>query len=331
MPNTLTIKVEYNYKIHRKNRLFIMATLNYKHLHYFWIVAKTGSIARASEQLYVTPQTISGQLSLFEDLQGEQLFKKSGRNLELTEAGRLVFVYAEEIFQLGQELEQVLQHHPTERTVQLRVGVSDAVAKAVAYRLLEPALALPQTLRINCREGKLEELLAELARHKLDVVISDTPMPPSANMRGYNHALGECGLSFFGTQALRLSHPQDFPACLDGAPVLLPGEDSALRSRLMHWFGQKGVQPRIAGEFDDSALMSAFGQAGAGFFAKPTAIADMVTRQYNVVLVGATEEIKEQFYAISVKRKLTHPAVLAISEAAPFALFGQVRKLSRQP
>lgn len=308
-----------------------MSHLNYKHLHYFWVVAKAGSIVRASEQLHLTPQTISGQLSLFEEVQGEQLFKKSGRNLELTEAGRMVLSYAEEIFSLGQELEQVLHHRPTARTLQLRVGVSDAVAKAVAYRLLEPALALPQTLRINCREGKLDYLLAELAMHKLDIVITDTPMPPTVNVRGFNHQLGECGISFFATKALALQYPAAFPACLDGAPLLLPGEDSALRSKLMHWLNAQQLHPRIAGEFDDSALMSAFGQAGAGFFAAPSSIADMVMRQYDVSLIGHTDEIKEQFYAISVQRKLTHPAVLAISRAAQQSLFGAVPQQAQGP
>jgi LysR family transcriptional activator of nhaA len=306
-----------------------MAVLNYKHLHYFWVVAKTGSIARASEQLHITPQTISGQLSLFEEIQGEALFERSGRNLELTEAGRIVLAYADEIFSLGQELEQLLQHHPTERTVQLRVGVSDAVAKAVAYKLLEPALSLPQTLKIHCREGKIDDLLAELARHKLDIVITDTPMPPSSKVRGFNHPLGECGLSFFATKALRAAFPKPFPACLDGAPILLPGEDSALRSRLMHWFELQGVRPRIAGEFDDSALMGTFGAAGVGFVAKPSAIADMVMRQYDLELVGSTEDIQEQFYAISVQRKITHPAVLAISQARPLSTINS--KKSDQP
>jgi len=293
-----------------------MAGINYKHLHYFWAVAKAGSIARASEQLHLTPQTISGQLSLFEEIQGEALFEKSGRNLVLTEAGRLVLSYAEDIFSLGQELEEVLHNRPTERTVQLRVGVSDAVAKTVAYRLLEPALSLPQTLRINCREGKLDQLLAELAIHKLDVVITDAPMPPTANVRGFNHLLGECDVSFFATTDLAAQYAAPFPACLDGAPILLPGEDAALRSKLMHWFHAHQLHPRIAGEFDDSALMSAFGRAGAGFFAAPSVIADSVMRQYDVQVVGHTTEIKEQFYAISVQRKLTHPAVLAISDAA---------------
>lgn len=298
-----------------------MATINYKHLHYFWTVAKAGSIARAAEQLHITPQTISGQLSLFEEMQGEALFQKQGRNLALTEAGHLVLSYAEEIFALGQELQEVLQHQPSERSLQLRVGVSDAVPKAVAYRLLEPALQLPQTLKINCREGKVENLLAELAVHKLDIVLTDNPMPPNVNVRGYNHLLGECGISFFATAGLAAQFAGEFPACLNGAPWLLPGEDSALRARLLQWLEEQGVHPRIAGEFDDSALMSAFGQAGAGFFAAPSAIADMIVRQYGVQQVGSTETLRDQFYAITVQRKLTHPAVLAISKAARQDLF----------
>lgn len=293
-----------------------MPALNYKHLHYFWMVAKSGSIARASEQLHLTPQTISGQLTLFEEMQGETLFRKQGRNLELTEAGRLVLSYAEDIFALGRELEEVLHHRPTARTVQLRVGVSDAVPKTVAYQLLEPAMTLPQTLRINCREGKLELLLAELAMHKLDVVLSDSPMPVTANVRGYSHLLAESGISFFATRDLRVSLPSTFPALLDGAPFLLPGEDAALRGRLLQWLDQQQLHPKITGEFDDSALMSAFGQAGAGVFAAPTVIVDRVIRQYDVELIGQTQAIQEQFYAISVQRKLTHPAVLAISQAA---------------
>jgi LysR family transcriptional activator of nhaA len=300
-----------------------MSSMNYKHLHYFWVVAKAGSIARASEQLHLTPQTISAQLSLFEEVQGEALFQKNGRNLELTEAGQLVLSYAEEIFSLGQELEEVLHQRPTERTLQFRVGVSDAVAKAVAYRLLEPALSMQQTLRINCREGKLDNLLAELAVHKLDIVITDNPMPSAMHVRAHSHLLGECGISFFATRQLAQQHASAFPACLDAAPFLLPGEDSALRLRMLHWMNTRQLVPRVVGEFDDSALMSAFGQAGAGFFAAPTAIADMLTRQYEVIEVGRTDEIKEQFYAISVQRKLTHPAVLAISRAAQRDLFGR--------
>lgn len=300
-----------------------MASLNYKHLHYFWVVAKAGSIARASERLHLTPQTISGQLSLFEEMQGEQLFVRSGRKLELTEAGKLVLDYADEIFSLGQELEEVLHHRPSARALQLRVGVSDAVPKSVAYRLLEPALRLPEELRTICREGKVDGLLAELAVHRLDLVITDSPMPATVDVRGFNHLLGECGVTFFAAPALAGQITGAFPACLDGMPMLLQTEDAAVRSRLTRWFSDRHVRPRIAGEFDDAALMSAFGQAGAGIFAAPTAIAELIARQYEVVPVGATEDVIEQFYAISVERKLTHPAVVAISRAARQELFAK--------
>ncbi len=298
-----------------------MATLNYKHLHYFWAVAKAGSITRASERLHLTPQTISGQLSLFEEVLGEALFDRSGRQFELTEAGRMVLSYADEIFSLGQELEEVLHHRPTDRPLQFRVGVTDAVPKAVAYQLLEPAMLTVQPPRIICREGKVAALLAELAVHRLDIVIADSPMPRTVDVRGFSHLLGECGLTFFATAELAQQHPGSFPQCLDGAPMLLPGEDVAVRSRLTRWFSDHRIRPRITGEFDDGALMTAFGQAGVGIFAAPTAIAEQVMRQHEVVSIGTTEEVIEQFYAISVERKLTHPAVVAISRAARQELF----------
>jgi LysR family transcriptional activator of nhaA len=299
-----------------------MAGINYKHLYYFWAVAKAGSIARASEQLHLTPQTISGQLSLFEDILGEMLFTRTGRRLELTDRGKLVLSYAEEIFSLGQELEDVLHQQPVGRPLQFRVGVCDAVPKAIAYRLIEPALRSPDPLRIICREGNVSSLLAELAVHKLDIVIADSPMPPAVNIRAFNHLLGECGLTFFAAEALatQLSNT-DFPQCLDGAPMLLPGSDVAVRPRLLRWFEGHHIRPRITGEFDDGALMKAFGQAGVGVFAAPSSIADQVQRQYGVVAIGATREVTEKFYAISVERKLTHPAVVAISEAARMELF----------
>ena len=298
-----------------------MGTLNYKHLHYFWAVAKAGSVTRASERLHLTPQTISGQLSLFEEVLGEVLFNRSGRQFELTEAGRMVLSYADEIFSLGQELEEMLHHRPTDRPLQFRVGVTDAVPKAVAYQLLEPAMQVAQPPRIICREGKVANLLAELAVHRLDIVIADSPMPRTVDVRGFSHLLGECGLTFFATAELAQQHPGSFPQSLDGAPMLLPGEDVAVRSRLTRWFSDHRIRPRIIGEFDDGALMTAFGQAGVGIFAAPTAIAEQVMRQHEVVSIGTTEEVIEQFYAISVERKLTHPAVVAISRAARQELF----------
>lgn len=300
-----------------------MGMLNYKHLHYFWTVAKAGGITRASERLHVTPQTISGQLSLFEDVLGEVLFTRSGRQFELTEAGRLVLSYADEIFSLGQELEEVLHHHPTGFPPQFRVGVTDAVSKSLAYRLLEPAMQLPEPPRMICREGKVASLLAELAVHRLDILIADSPMPPALDVRGFSHLLGESGLTFFATKELAQKHTGNFPQCLDGAPLLLPGEDVAVRPRLARWFNDHKIRPRITGEFDDGALMKAFGRAGVGIFSAPTAIAEQVMRQHDVVSIGATEELKEQFYAISVERKLTHPAVVAISRAARQELFSK--------
>jgi LysR family transcriptional activator of nhaA len=295
--------------------------MNYKHLYYFWTVAKVGSITRASEQLHLTPQTISGQLSLFEDVLGETLFDRSRRRLTLTDAGRTVLGYAEEIFTLGKELEEVLRHSPGGRPLQFRVGVSDAVPKALAYKLIEPALRQPENSRIVCREGKVAGLMGELAIHQLDIVIADSPMPPRIDVKAFNHLLGECGLTFFATPELAKEFPGEFPKRMNGAPLLLPGDDVAVRPKLIRWFDQNRIRPHITGEFDDGALMAAFGQAGAGIFSAPSAIANQIQEQYGVVAIGATKDITESFYAISVERRLSHPAVIAISEAARQELF----------
>lgn len=299
-----------------------MASLNYKHLHYFWAVAKAGSIKLASEQLHLTPQTISGQLSLFEEVLGETLFSRTGHRLKLTERGKLVLSYADEIFSLGQELESALRHKPTNQPIQLRVGVCDAVPKVIAYSLLEPAQRSVAQLHMICREGNVNHLLAELALHKLDIVIADSPMPSTVNVKAFNHLLGECGLTFFASQKIVDTLSTDiFPVCLNNAPMLLPGSEVAIRPKLMRWLESNHIRPRITGEFDDSALMKAFGQAGVGIFAAPSSIANQVMQQYNVVAIGETLEVIESFYAISIERKLTHPAIIAISEAARTELF----------
>ena len=298
-----------------------MSALNFKHLRYFWAVAKAGGIARASERLHLTPQTISGQISLFEEVLGYKLFARVGRRLELTDAGRVALGYADEIFTLGEELEGVLRSPAEGRPLQFRVGVADAVPKVVAYRLLEPALGLPEPVHIICREGRLASLLADLAVQRLDIVIADSPMPTALNVKGFSHLLGECGVTFFATAKLARQHKGSFPRLLDGAPLLLPGEDAAVRPRLMRWFDAQRIRPRIVGEFDDGALLKAFGRAGAGIFAVPSAIAEQVRRQYGVVAIGRTEAVTEAFYAISVERRLTHPAVVAISVAARKDLF----------
>lgn len=293
-----------------------MPSLNYKHLHYFWAVAKAGSVARASERLHLTAQTISGQLTLFEENVGYKLFNRVGRRLELNDEGRMVFDYADRIFTIGEELEEALRFRPGGRALQLRVGVADAVPKAIAYLLLETALSLEEPIRIVCREGKLDVLLAELAIHRLDIIIADSPMPANVDVRGYHHLLGECDTSFFATPELARRYKKGFPHSLDGAPFLMPGDDAAVRPRLLRWFEKENIRPQIAGEFDDGALLLAFGDAGTGIFAAPTAIAAQVRKQYGIVEIGKTDAVREQFYAISVERKLTHPAVLAIQSAA---------------
>lgn len=299
-----------------------MASLNFKHLRYFWMVAKTGSIARASERLHLTPQSISGQLSEFESVLGVELFRRVGRGLELTETGQRMLGYAEQIFSIGDELLESIRADGQVQSVVFRVGIADSVPKMVAYRLVEPSLGLDEPVRLVCREGRLTTLLGELAVHRLDMVIADRPMPENLNVRGYDHFLGESGISIFGVKSLPGGDGQPFPQCLDGAPFLLPGVDVALHARLMRWFESERLRPRIVGEFDDTALMMAFGQAGAGLFAAPTAIESTIVRQHEVQVVGRIESVREQIYAITAERKLTHPIVTAICRFAQHDIFG---------
>lgn len=295
--------------------------VNYKHLHYFWAVAREGGVARASERLHLTPQTISGQLSLLQEYLGVDVFKRVGRNLELTEAGRLVLSYADEIFSLGSELEESIHQLPDRRTQLFRAGVVDMVPKSVAHRILEPALLMQEPVRMVCREASLDTLLAELAVHRLDLVLADRAIPPTISTRCYSHMLGECGVCFFATEKLVNNLKGEFPHCLNGAPVLLPTSGNPLRSGIDQWLDKQRVHPRIVAEFDDSALMKAFGKEGAGIFIAPTAIKAEVELQYNVRSIGQVDEIKERFYAISVERRFSHPVVSAVVEAARSLLF----------
>lgn len=290
--------------------------LNFKHLHYFHTVAKTGAVNRAAEKLHLAPQTLSGQLAQFEQRLGVNLFRRSGRRLELTDTGRRVLAYTEELFQVGAELEELLRGDGAPRETRFRVGIADVVPKAITHRLLAPALALADPVRLICREDRLDRLLAELAIHHLDMVLADRPIPPGMDVKGYSHPLGECGVAFYAAPELagRLTEP--FPRRLHGAPFLLPGEDSALRQPLIRWLERQGVQPRIVGEFDDSALMKAFGQAGAGVFPAADAPGLEIAAHFGVVRLGETSELKERFFAITVERHLSHPAVLAVSQAA---------------
>lgn len=290
--------------------------INFKHLHYFWAVAKHGGIAKASENLHITPQTISGQISLLEEQLGKALFNKVGRNLKLTDTGRMVLSYADEIFSLGSELEQSVRIASTDRTQLLRVGIADSIPKSIAYRLLAPAMSLEDPIRFVCKENSLEDLLGELALHKLDLIIADGQIPPHLGVRGFNHFLGECGTSFMAAPMLTDRFKTDFPECLIGAPFLIPSDQSLIQVQLLHWLEKHSIHPKITGEFDDRALMKAFGQAGAGVFIVPSAIAEEVAEQFKVEIIGSTEEIREQFYAISTEQRLSNPALIAINEAA---------------
>lgn len=292
-----------------------MRHLNYTHLLYFWSTAQAGSIARAAETLHITPQTISGQLKLLEESIGEPLFDRVGRGLTLTDTGRFVNQYADEIFQLGSELTQRVKSKQAMMPTILNVGVLMSIPKQLAQQAMEPAMHLPNPVRIVCHEGDLDTLLGELAAHKLDLIISDRPLPSGSAVRAFNHPLGESGISLFAHKSVARKFRQ-FPADLDDAPILLPIANNTLRRNLEDWFEQQDVAPRIVAEFDDSALLKAFGEAGHGVFPAPTSIADEVCKMFDAKLLGHMDGVKERYYAISPERRVKHPAVLAITAGA---------------
>lgn len=298
--------------------------MNFKHLHYFWVVAKAGGVVRAGEQLHTTPQTLSAQIKLLEDRLGRRLFRKNGRNLELTDDGRVALRYADEIFSLGQELESSLLERGAggSQVRELRVGLEDAVAKTVAYRLLEPALGLAEPVRLVCTEGRFPDLMAQLALHRMDLVIADEPLTNRLSVKAFNHRLGSSATSFFAAPALAATLRGPFPQCLNGAPMLAPSEGSATRPQFENWLTRHRLLPRVVAEFEDSALMKAFGRQGTGVFLAPTAAEQDTADLYGVQVIGHTDEIVEEFYAISVERRITHPGVAAITQAARGALFG---------
>ncbi|HEY3445104.1 MAG TPA: transcriptional activator NhaR [Myxococcales bacterium] len=300
-----------------------MEWLNYHHLLYFWMVAKEGGLAPAAKVLHLTHPTLHAQVRALEDRLGEKLLEKKGRKLELTEMGRLVFGYAEEIFGLGREMLDAVKDRPTGRPTRLQVGVVDVLPKTIVRHLLDPALKLGEPVRLVCTEDKADRLLAALALHELDVVLSDAPLGPGATVRAYSHLLGECGVTFFATKALAARLKGRFPASLDGAPMLLPGEGTALRRDLESWFEAKKIRPAVAAEFADSALATAFGQDGLGVFAAPSAVEEAIERQHDVEVVGREPGLVQRFYALSVERRLQHPAVVAILEAARSELFAK--------
>jgi LysR family transcriptional activator of nhaA len=289
--------------------------LNYHHLYYFWTVAREGGVVNAAERLSLAPPTVSAQVRTLEDSLGVKLFDRSGRNLVLTESGQVAFRYADEIFAIGKEMTEVLSGKSDASPSRLMVGVADVIPKAVAMRLLEPALQLPSRPRLVVIEDKPDRLLAELAVHRLDVVLTDAPMHPALKIRAWSHLLGECGVSFLAGRNLALPN-LPFPKRLDGLPFFLPLETSTLRRSLDLWFESVGVRVKVVGELEDSALIKAFGQKGLGAFVVPTPLEAEICEQTHSVVIGRAESVRERFYAVTVERRIRHPAVLAIANAA---------------
>lgn len=292
----------------------VIRRLNYQHLLYFWSVVRTGSLTRACEELALSAPTISMQLRTLEERLGEKLLAKSGRALVPTEIGRMVFSYADEIFGLGQELMEALDHRPSERPLRLVVGVDDVVPKEIAYRILKRTLALKRPVRLACREGTLERLVAELALHEVHVVLSDAPVTPSLNVRAYSHSLGTCEVVWMATPTLAKSLRRNFPESLNGVPVLLPTDDTAIRRALDQWFEKLEVRPVMVGEFEDYAMLREFARAGHGFAPVPSILEDQFRKEYGIARVGVATGIKAEFFAISIERKIKNPAVIEMIE-----------------
>ena len=298
-----------------------MEWLNYHHLLYFWTVVREGGVSKAAAKLRLSQPTISAQVKMLEASLGERLLERQGRTLVLTEAGRVVYRYADEIFTAGRELQETLKGRPSGRAIQFTVGVANAVPKLIAYRLLRPAIEGPEVVQITCREDHPDQLVAQLAVHALDVVISDTPAPSHVRVKVFNHLLGESGTTFFAAGPLARRIRRRFPRSLNDTPTLLPTVNTALRRALEQWFEAEDLHPPVAGEFEDSALLKAFGESGRAVFPAPTAIEREVCRHYRVAVVGRAPSVRERYYAISAERRLKHPGVLAISATARTELF----------
>jgi len=297
-----------------------VAWLNYQHLYYFWTVAREGTITAAGEKLRLAQPTISTQLRVLEKTLGHKLFERQGKRLVLTDTGRMVYRYADEIFGLGRELLDRLEGRPGAGRVSLRVGVADVMSKQVVHRLLRPALDCPEPVQLMCFEGKPTELLARLALHELDLVLSDSPAPPEVKFKGFNHLLGESPLAVVGVSRLAKQYRPGFPQSLDGAPFLLATPNTSQRRALDLWFASHSIRPKTVAEFEDSALLKVFGQAGDGLFVIPAVIEAETRRVYEVEMVGRLDPVRVQYYAISLEQKLRHPGVVAVVEGAELSL-----------
>jgi LysR family transcriptional regulator, transcriptional activator of nhaA len=290
-----------------------MDFLNYHHLRYFWVAAKEGGLTRAARKLRVSQPTICTQIQNLENVLGQKLLRRNGQGLALTEAGQHVFGFAEEIFSLGEDLLSTMNQRPTLRPQKVNIGIADSIPKLLTYEMIKPIFDFGQTMQASCCEGKVTDLLALLAVFRLDIVLSDEPLPASSNIKAFNHHLGECGISFLAAPKLASQLKRNFPVSLHGAPALLPGSNSAMRRSLEKWFRDEGIVPRMLAEFDDAALMKVVASNGYGFFTLPTPVAEETVGRYGVRVIGKAESCRQHFYAISPKRRLTHPAVVAIT------------------
>ncbi len=298
-----------------------MEWLNYHHLYYFWSVVRSGGVNQAAKGLRISPPAISAQLRELQDNLGEPLFTRAGRKLELTDMGRTVYDYADDIFALGRELMDTVKNRPTGRPIRVDIGVVDVLPKMIAQWLIQPALKLREEVQIVCREASSDQLIARLATLELDVVLSDTPADPNLKVRAYNHSLGDSGITFVCVDPIASEIKGSFPKCLDSMPMLLPTDNTGIRRNLDFWFDAVGVRPKIVGEFEDYALLRAFGQEGTAIFPVPSVFERQLRKQDRVRKIGMTDEVRTYFYAISAERKLKHPAVVAICESARRQLF----------
>ncbi|MGB0466689.1 MAG: transcriptional activator NhaR [Pontibacterium sp.] len=303
----------------------MMHHLNFKHLRYFMVVAQEGSIVRACDKLNLTPQTISAQLKQLEQTLDVSLFQKKGRGLILTHAGKQALDYAEQIFSMGESLQEKLQN-PAQTVRLFSVGIADVLPKLVAYRLLEPTLDLDEPIRLECREGNMEALLSDLATHRVDMVLTDRPVDAGFNIRAYNHLLGDCSMSLFAAPALAKRYRNNFPESLHGAPLLMPTDDTMIGSSLKTWCEKRGIVPNIVVECVDHALLGTFGQAGKGLFCGPSVLEPQIERQFSVESIGRIDSIRERFYAISLERRIRHPGVLAVTNTARHILFDETEQ-----
>ena len=294
----------------------IARKLNYQHLLYFWSVVRTGSLTRAASELALAPPTVSAQLRTLEERLGEKLLIKSGRKLIPTEVGRVVFTYADQIFGIGRELLDALEQRPSHRPLRFTVGIDDVLPKEIVQRLLEPAMRLDQPVRITCREGTLERLVASLAIHELDVVLSDAAMSPVLNVRAYNHLLGSCGVCWMAQPAIAASLRRGFPRSLDAVPMLLPTDDTAIRRALDQWLEQHDLRPVLMGEFEDFGLLREFARAGHGFAPVPAVQESQFRREFGFERIGEAASVTAQFFAISLERRIRHPAMAAVVTGA---------------